>query len=630
MEFSILTNLFRLNYLSQIGAAPRIIGLVWAASKWYTIAWAVILVLQGLLPAAMVFLSRLLVDSLVDVLGAGASWESARPLLVYGGLMAAIILLTEILGSVMEWVRTAQAQLLQDHISELLHEKSSTVDLAFYESPDYHDRLDRARSEANDRSLALLESTGSLLQNGITLLAMASMLLPYGLWVPAVLIVSTFPAFFVVIKFNRYYHKWWERTTSDRRWAKYYDWILTFSGYAQEMRLFNLGSHFASNFQVLRRKLRGEQIHLIKMQSLARFGAGLLGILIGAAAMAWMVWRALSGSVTLGDLVLFYQAFNRGQTLMRSLLSHIGSIYSNSLFIGNLFEFLDLKSRIVDPPQPARMPSRPMEAIRFQDVTFSYPCSARPALNNFDLVVPAGNVVAIVGANGAGKSTLLKLLCRFYDPDSGAVNIDGIDLRELSMEELRQHISVVFQFASPFHATASENISLGDYARSPSHSQIESAARGAGAHEFISRLPNGYDTLLGKWFVDGSELSGGEWQRLALARAFVREAPIIVLDEPTSFMDSWTEIEWMERFRTMAQGRTAIIITHRFTTAMRADTIHVMDNGRIVESGGHNELLELGGMYAKSWTAQMNVEPQVLEPALSSPFAQNGSHSPAS
>jgi ATP-binding cassette subfamily B protein len=249
------------------------------------------------------------------------------------------------------------------------------------------------------------------------------------------------------------------------------------------------------------------------------------------------------------------------------------------------------------------------EGLRFQQVTFRYPGSERAALQDLDLSIPAGQIVAIVGTNGAGKSTLLKLLCRFYDPQAGQITLDGIDIRTLSLQELRRMITVLFQLPVPYHATAAQNIALGDLSATPGAVELESAARDAGAHELITRLPHGYDTLLGKLFAEGTELSWGEWQRVALARALLRQASIIILDEPTSFLDSWAEAQWLERFRTVVHGRTALIITHRFTTAMRADVIHVMHGGRVVESGSHNDLLARDGLYAQSWATQMQVSP---------------------
>ncbi len=596
----------RCSYLLQT------LHLVWNAARGWTAAWAVLLVLQGLLPVVTVYLTRLLVDSLVAAVNAGGSWETIRPALLYIGVMAGVALLTELLYGISDWIHTAQSEFIQDYITGLIHDKSASVDLAFYESSEYYDHLHRARSDATSRPLALLESSGSLLQNGITFLAMAAVLIPYSPWLPLVLLISTLPALYVVFRFNRRYHHWWERTTPDRRWTQYYDTMLTHSAVAAELRLFDLGGHFQSAYQALRRRLRSERLKLTQEQTLARLAAGAIALVISGIAMAWMAWRALQGVVTLGDLALFYQAFTRGQSLMRSLLSNLGQIYNSTLFLGNLFEFLKLRPQILDPPRPASAPSTLREGIAFRHVTFRYPGSERPALQDFNLTIPAGQIVAIVGANGAGKSTLVKLLCRFYDPDAGHIELDQVDIRDIPLRRLRRLITVMFQFPVFYHATAGQNIAMGDLQATPSAEEIEAAARRAGAHEIIARLPRGYDTLLGKWFADGEDLSAGEWQRVALARAYLRKAPIIVLDEPTSFMDSWSEADWFDRFRELARGRTSIIITHRFTVAMRADVIHVMDKGRIVESGTHEELLALNGLYAESWTAQMQASSHSL------------------
>jgi ATP-binding cassette subfamily B protein len=330
----------------------------------------------------------------------------------------------------------------------------------------------------------------------------------------------------------------------------------------------------------------------------------------------------MHGLATFGDLTLFYQAFSRGQGLMSSLLASVGKIYANGLFLGNLFAFLDLQPQLSNPSNPARSPASLKEGIDFCGVTFRYPGSERTALEDFTLSLPAGKVAAIVGPNGAGKTTLVKLLCRFYDPQTGSVKVDGRDLRDLRVEDVWRMNTVLFQFPLPYHATAAENISFGDLQSSPEREEVESAARSAGAHEIISRLPQGYETMLGKWFADGAELSGGEWQRVAMARAYLRQSPIIILDEPTSFMDSWAEAEWFNRFRTLAQGKTALIITHRFTIAMRADIIHVMEQGRIVESGTHHQLLQQAGLYAQSWASQMQAGFKEPEEVSDMPFYQ--------
>lgn len=595
---------------------PRTLQLIWSATKGWTIVWLILLIIQGLLPVATVYLTKLVVDSLVAAMKIGIASEGFRLLIVPTALMAGVLLLSQLLQGILTWTRTIQSELIQDHIKALVHKKSTAVDLGFYEMPENHDRLHQAQSDASSRSLALLESGGGLLQNSITLLAMSTVLLHYGVWLPFVLLFSTLPAFYVVLISNRQYHRWWQQTTTDRRWTEYYDLFLTYSAIAAELRLFDLGPYFQSSYQVLRRRLRRERLKLLKEQSLAKLCAGVIGLVISGATMAWMLWGALQGLLSLGDLALFYQAFNQGQSLMRSLLSNVGEIHNNSLFVGNLFEFLQLEPQVIDPPNPQPAPLSCKKDIRFQEVTFRYPGSDRTALQNFNLTIPAGQIVAIVGDNGAGKSTLLKLLCRFYDPTAGRIELDGIDIRNFSVKDFRRLITVLFQWSVPYQATAAVNIAIGDISAQPSIAEIETAARGAGAHEVIARLPQGYDTLLGKSFVKGADLSGGEWQRVALARAFLRRAQIIVLDEPTSAMDSWAEADWLERFRTLANGRTAIVITHRFTLAMRADIIHVMRNGQIVESGSHDELLKQGGLYAQSWKAQ--TQASIIPPIESS------------
>jgi len=577
--------------------------LIWACSRPWTVAWACLLFLQGLLPIALVFLS----GALADALGASirsSNWAHPSQLLLVSGLIVLVLLGMQSLNSLLGWVRSVQAEMVQDHISDRIHAKAIELDLSFYDSPNYYDRLYRARTDAYDRPVALLENAGSLLQNALTFVAMGAILLRFGAWLPVVLFLGMAPVLFIITRFTLREYHWLNQNTESRRRTSYFDWMLTDRETAAEMRLFSLGGLFRTSYQSIRLRLRTERAALTRGQAFAELAAGAVALLSMGLVMLWMVRRMVAGQATLGEAAILYQAFSQGQRLIQTLLGSAGQVFRNVLFIENLFEFLKLQPKHAALSDVKHLDKALHSGIRFENVSFRYPGSEQPVLHDFNLTIPAGQVVAFVGENGAGKSTLIKLVCRFYDPDEGRIRIDGINLRELDPLELWRSVSVLFQEPVHYYETAGRNIAYGDLASQPSDKQILDAARAAGAHEVIMRLPQGYQTLLGKWF-GGAELSTGEWQRLALARAFLRQAPVLILDEPTSAMDSWAEADWMCRFRELAEGRTAILVTHRFTTAMQADVIHVMFDGRIVESGAHAELLALNGKYAVSWRQQM-------------------------
>ena len=600
-------------FLRQLPAGRRALTLVWGAAGGWTVAWGVLLVGQGLIPAAQALLLRTLVNRLVS----SHEWSSIAP----PALGIAILwIVAQLLSSALSWVRVVQAERVQDEVHQLIHRQALRLDLSFYDHPESYDQLHRARVDAISQPLALLESLGSVVQNGLGFLALAAILWTYAGWLPLLLIFTGIPGLLLVARHILREHRWVvEHTTQERR-ARYLDFLITDRDAAAELRLFDLGTYHRKAFESLREILRNGKLHLERQGAITELAAGLLAWVGSLVGLGWMLHRTLTGRARLGDLLLCFQAFQQSQTLLRALLEGAGKIYRSLLFVENLDDFLKLKPAIVSGPAGAAgLPVR--DSIRFERVRFTYPGESRHALDEFNLEIPHGKVVALVGHNGAGKSTLIKLLCRFYDPDAGRILFDGVDLRQLDLSALRRQIAVLFQNPVHYNDTVRENIAFGDIAfendavgqpavEQPAFEQpagpdrVRQAAVDAVALEPIERLPKGFDAVLGKWF-GGTELSGGEWQRIALARAFFRRASLVILDEPTSVMDSWAEQDWLGRFRSLTEGKTGLMITHRFTTAMYADMIHVMDKGRIVESGTHAELVALGGTYARSWAAQM-------------------------
>jgi ATP-binding cassette subfamily B protein len=571
-----------------------------------------VILVQGTLPAAMVWLSRPLVDTLVEVLGVGAGtgpdWTDLGPLLSLAALFAALLVLGQGLDALGAFIRTAQAELVKDRLSDLVHHQSGSLDLAFYDSAAFYDHLHQARDESFYRPVSLLEHLGGMLQNGITLALLALVLLPYGAWLPLALIASALPALAVILRHSRRRHAWWlESTTRDRR-AWYYSWLLTAREAAMELRLLGLAGYYCTAHQHLRHGLRRERLGLARAEALAQAGSGLIGMGITAAVLGWMLLRALHGQATPGDLALFQQAFQRGQGIMGALLGSAGQVYANSLFLSNLFDFLGLRPGLKDPAEPVEPPGTGVAGLApgivCRGLRFRYPGARREVFAGLDLDIAPGAITAILGGNGAGKSTLIKLLCRLYDPQGGAITLGGADLRDIGQDVLRSRLAVLTQEPVRYSTSAAECIGLGDLTEAgPSQdaTAIASAAEAAGAEGFIAGLPQGYATPLGLWFEGGVELSGGQWQRLALARALIRRAPVLILDEPTSALDPWAEARWLDGLRGLTRGRTVLLITHRLTAAALADRIHVMEGGQVLECGSHAELLRRGGPYAAAW-----------------------------
>jgi ATP-binding cassette subfamily B protein len=507
------------------------------------------------------------------------------------------------LSSAVSWVKAVQAENVQDEIHRLIHLQALRLDIAFYDHAESYDRLYRAKFDAISQPLALLENLGSVVQNGLGFVVLAGILWAYAGWLPFLLIFTAVPGLLLVTRHILKRHHWFLEHTLDERRARYLDVQMTSASSAAEMRLFDLGNYHREAFNRLREKLRNGKLSLVRQEAAVELGAGLLALGGSLVGLGWMLQHTLTGHAKLGDFLLCFQAFQQGQVQLRSVLEGGGNIYQNLLFVENLDEFLGIEPAILLGPS-GMQELELRDSIRFDGVSFTYPGGGHRALDHFDLEIPSGKIVALVGPNGAGKSTLIKLICRFYDPDEGRILVDGVDLRTLDLRALRRQITVLFQEPGHFQETAGQNIAFGDLNRMEDKERIWKAAHNAGSLKPIERLPFGFETQLGKMF-GGSELSVGEWQRVALARAFFRQASIVILDEPTSAMDSWAEQDLLARFRKLAEGKTALMITHRFTTAMHADIIHVLDSGRVVESGTHGQLLAQGGVYASSWAAQM-------------------------
>ena len=581
---------------------PKVLQLVWQVCKGWFLLWMICQVVLGFAPGLIAVLSRDLINTLAD--GLTHSQYDMPLLLQQGGFFLLVFVGNEVFSRLLTWSRLNQSERMRDHLTFLVHQQSIRLDMYYYDSPRYYDLLHRARVDAIDRPITILENLGNLVRYAITYLSLAGILAAYAFWLPLVIVAGALPSFFIIFYHTRKNYEWKRKNTSNERLQNYFDWIISLRDAAEELRLFNLGNYFQKSYRDLRTRLRGEYLLLQRNKLFGELLSVFLSLAVTGVVIVWVLLRMLGGKAGFGDLALFYQVFNQGQVIVRSSMSSASDFVGNLMFLQNLFEFLELEPKIIqDSTTNTEKLSEKIE-YEFSAVSFSYPDSENLALKEFNLHIPASKITAIVGENGAGKSTLIKLMCRFYDPTMGKITINGRDISEFSPEEIYALTSILFQNPVRYHTTAYDNIHFGNLDLAGDEDEIKIAARLAGSHEVIKRLPQGYQTILGKWF-GGAELSSGEWQRLALARAFLRKSPVIILDEPTSALDSWAEIDWFQRFRQLAEGRTSVIITHRFTTAMQADIIHVMKAGKIIESGNHESLLAQDGLYAMSWRAQM-------------------------
>lgn len=593
----------------------RALRLVWESAPGWTILNTILIIVQGLLPLVGLYLLRQLVNaveiaavslSLEDaaINSTTAVWSVYQQVLIWLILAAIVAVLTALLRSLGEYTTQSQSQLVTDHVSDILHSKSIIVDLEYYENPAYYDTMHRAQAEAPFRPTSIVNNLIQLAMNGVRLFGLVGVFLVLSPWLGLVLILAAIPGAFVRIYYSRKRFRFEEQQAENERRAWYYHWILTNSEFAKEIRLFNIGGMFKKRFKELRRNLREGRLALTRNRATVDFVVQSLAALAIFGTLGLAAYQTIQGSISIGDLMAIYLGFQIGLSSVQTVLHSLAGLYEDNLFLSHFYQFLDLQPTIKAPANPYPLPLKIRRGISFDGVYFSYPNKGQLVLKGVDLTLEPGQVIALVGPNGSGKTTLVKLLCQLYRPSEGRITLDGIDLDEHDPLEWRRLISVIFQDYVHYYLSAKENIWLGDVEREPSMDSIVAAAKKSGADSFIRRLPEDYETYLGTWFGDGQELSGGEWQKVALSRAFYRDAQIIVLDEPTSSLDPLAETELFLQFRELIRGKSAILISHRFSTVKMADYIYVMDEGKIVEEGSHQSLLALNRMYSKFYNAQ--------------------------
>ena len=586
--------------------------LVWSISPGWTIVNVVLAVVQGLLPLLGIILLGLIVNfvqatataAVKQPLDAAAEAAAFRHVAFLILLAAVVGLVTAAARSAAMLVTEAQTQVVTDYVSDLVHSKSIEVDLQYYEDSKYYDLLQRAQQEAPYRPMSIIQDLMQVGQGLVTVATMLLLLLRLSWVVGLIVLLAALPSAIVRLRFAGKLYRWQREATPTDRKSSYLHWLLTDSSHAKEIRLFDLGTYFRDWFRVLRKTLRRERLGITARRSLADLVSSAIATLAVFGTFAYIAKKTIYGAMKVGTMVVYYQAFQTSLSALQQVLTGFAALYEDNLFMTYFHEFLVLERTIEEPAHPMPMPKPIIRGIVFDDVSFRYPETERTAIERVSLYVKPGEVVALVGTNGSGKTTLVKLLCRLYNPQSGAVTVDGIDLREFSTTDLRREISVIFQDYAQYQLSVRQNIWIGNIAQPSDDAAVIEAARRAGADDVINGLANGYDTPLGKWFADGEELSIGEWQKVALARAFYRDAGILVLDEPTSALDPVAELMVFERIREMARDRAVILISHRFSTVYQADRIYILDKGRVVESGGHAELMELDGVYRRMYEVQ--------------------------
>jgi ATP-binding cassette subfamily B protein len=611
-------------------ALPRVIRLVWDASPATTLGLFAATAIAGLLPAASAWTAKLLIDAVVQGIAVHnfhqpdhvwplcsppaaactlGPWELPAFTTIGAIVFLAILQLvlfafTALLGT----IRNITQQLLQNavamRIQLMVMEKAATLDLSFYEDPASYDLLRRAQTDSINRPVMMISTAFGLVQTLLTFITMIALLVAVSPLLALIALVSPIPAFIADTRYG-----WWGYNIA--RWGSrllrrmnYLVTLVTTDTFAKEVKLFGLGSYFIARYKLIAEAFYASQRRQVARRYMTGFALGNLSTVATTLTYLYVALQAIAGRLTLGSLTLYTTAAQSVQGSIQGLLGGFSSMYEHNLYLNNLYELMATTTSMPVAPAPVSVPQPMRGEIKFESVTFAYPGAEKNALTELSFTVDAGETVAVVGRNGAGKTTLFKLICRLYDPDEGRILIDGIDVREFEPDELRKQIGAMFQDYVDYQATAAENIGLGNVKHITDRAAIVDASTQAGADELIAKLPDGYDTALGKWFDAGVNLSGGEWQKVALARAFMRDAKILLLDEPTSALDAQAEYDLFERLRSLTMGRTAVYISHRFSTVRRADRIVFMEHGRVVEEGTHDELMRLDGRYARLFRMQ--------------------------
>jgi ATP-binding cassette subfamily B protein len=591
---------------------PSLFRLVWQASPALTTASLGLRLTRSILPLLLLYIGKLIIDEVVaqtQLASPGANlsdWIGSDRLDFLGGLLVlelALAIIADLLGRASSLVDSLLSERYSNFASVRLMEHATTLDLEQFESSDQQDRLERARRQVTGRTTLLTQIFGQA-QDVLTVLSLAAGLLAYAPWLIVLIILALLPAFVGEVHFNAQGYRLNYFRTPERRQLDYIRYLGSSVETAKEVKLFGLNAFLVERFRGFADRMYADNRRL----AIRRAAWGTLFAALASCAYylayALIVWRTVRGEFSIGDLTFLSGSFLRLRGLLEGLLLGFSQIAGQALYLEDLFSFFYVRPSIASPANPRPFPQPLRSGIVFENVGFRYPDSDRWAVRHLSLTLTAGEVVALVGENGAGKTTIVKLLARLYDPTEGRILLDGYDLREYDLADLRRHIGVIFQDFVRFHFTAGENIGAGRIEATDDRSRIQQAAERSLADRIIERLPQGYDQPLGKRFHEGADLSGGEWQKIAIARAYMRDAEVLILDEPTAALDARSEYEVFQRFRDLSMGKTAILISHRFSTVRMADRILVLENGQVVEAGSHEELVASAGRYAELFELQ--------------------------